>query len=477
MSLHFPAFETGKVLVIGDLMLDRYWHGATSRISPEAPVPVVHVHDKEDRLGGAGNVALNIAALGGQAILIGMTGDDEHADLIQQQLDIAGIQAYLSRVNTHPTVTKLRVMSRNQQLIRLDFEQGFHQCDDKDFLKQINKHMNECQAVVLSDYGKGTLKNSQAIIHIAQQHGKPVLVDPKGNDFSIYAQASLITPNLSEFEAVVGHCADEKEIESKGAELILQQQLQALVVTRGEHGMSLLRAGKPALHLPTQAQEVYDVTGAGDTVISTLALCLACGEPMSSALAIANLAAGIVVGKSGTATVKTAELRRALSETTQHNRGILTQEELLIYVQDARAHGESIVMTNGCFDIIHAGHISYLEQAARLGKRLIVAVNTDASVQKLKGPKRPINTLDQRMTVLAGLACVDWVVGFNEDTPEQLICAVKPDVLVKGGDYQPQQIAGYDCVKQNNGEVAVLDFVPDCSTSNMIKKILDSETV
>ncbi len=471
MKLQIPSFEKAHVLVIGDVMLDRYWHGATSRISPEAPVPVVHVQQAEERPGGAGNVALNIAALQAHGTVIGLTGNDEAADSLTRSLEAAGVRCRFQRLDGIPTVTKLRVISRHQQLIRLDFEDGFENFDGGGLVGLFKESLAACGAVVISDYGKGTLQPLRELIEAARAAGKPVLVDPKRNDFSVYAGATLITPNLNEFEAVVGRCRSEAELVEKGAELIERHALGALLVTRGEQGMTLLRAGQPELHLPAQAREVFDVTGAGDTVIAVLAAALAAGEGLAEATALANIAAGIVVAKLGTATASVPEIRRALAGRREAGYGAMTEEQLLIAVEEARAQGERIVMTNGCFDILHAGHVGYLAEARKLGDRLIIAVNDDDSVRRLKGEGRPINPADRRMTVLAALESVDWVVPFSEDTPERLICAVKPDVLVKGGDYTPEQIAGHDCVVAAGGEVKVLGFEDGVSTTRIIEAI------
>jgi len=471
MRIQIPAFDNARVLVAGDVMLDRYWHGAAVRISPEAPVPVVRVEDIEERPGGAGNVALNIAALGGHATVLGLTGDDEAADILEQRLNAAGVTCLFQRQAQFSTVTKLRVISRHQQLIRLDFEDGFQGFDPVSLLAQFKRCLPEIDIAVLSDYGKGTLRPARELIAAARTANKLVLVDPKSRDFSNYHGASVITPNLAEFEAVVGPCRDERELVDKGIALLRAHDFGAVLITRGEHGMTLVRDGADELHLPAQAREVYDVTGAGDTVISVLSAVLAAGMDIEVATVLANMAAGIVVAKLGAATVSVPELRRALQGEQASTRGVMTEEQLLVAVDDARAHGEKIVMTNGCFDILHAGHVAYLEQARRLGGRLIVAVNDNDSVRRLKGAGRPVNSLERRMTVLAGLAAVDWVVPFSEDTPERLICAVAPDLLVKGGDYRPQEIAGYRCVTEHGGEVRILAYEDGCSTSNIIEAI------
>ncbi|GAC1038238.1 bifunctional D-glycero-beta-D-manno-heptose-7-phosphate kinase/D-glycero-beta-D-manno-heptose 1-phosphate adenylyltransferase HldE [Pseudomonas sp. No.117] len=471
MKLTMPRFDLAPVLVVGDVMLDRYWHGTTSRISPEAPVPVVRVDQHEDRPGGAANVALNIAALGAPAYLVGVTGQDEAADALTDSLRAAHVQVRFQRIAQQPTIVKLRIMSRHQQLIRVDFEEPFD-TDAQALASDTAAMLAGVKVLVLSDYGKGALKNHQALIQLARARNIPVLADPKGKDFSIYRGASLITPNLSEFEAIVGVCADDAELVAKGSELMARLDLGALLVTRGEHGMTLLRPGQAALHLPARAREVFDVTGAGDTVISTLAAALAAGEELPQAVALANLAAGIVVGKLGTAAISAPELRRAVQRSEGSERGVLTLEQLQLAIEDARAHGEKIVFTNGCFDILHAGHVTYLEQARAQGDRLIVAVNDDASVTRLKGPGRPINSVDRRMAVLAGLGAVDWVIPFSENTPERLLEQVRPDVLVKGGDYKSvEEVVGAQIVQGYGGEVRILGLVENSSTTAIVERI------
>jgi len=465
MQVCLPHFSNARILIIGDVMLDRYWHGTTSRISPEAPVPIVHINQQEERPGGAGNVALNIAALGAQATLIGMTGIDAAAQTILTQLTEKQVQCNFIQSAHIPTITKLRILSRHQQLIRLDFEEPLLATNDE-LITQMQTYLSQVDAVILSDYGKGTLCNPVQLIQLAKAAHKPIFIDPKGKDFTKYIGATLITPNLSEFEAIVGHCTQQAILIERGENLRDSLQLDALLITRSEQGMTLLQRGKPALHLPTQAREVFDVTGAGDTVISVLATSLAVGADMVQATMLANVAAGLVIAKLGATTVNPAELAYALQ--VEHKNGIHRADSLQLAVQMAKSKGEKIVMTNGCFDILHAGHIQYLTQARQLGDRLIVAVNDDQSVQRLKGSSRPINPLEQRMAVLEALRCVDWVVPFSQDTPRELICQILPDILVKGGDYQLHEIAGNDCVLAQGGQVRVLDFLPGCSTSRII---------
>ncbi|MBT8137823.1 MAG: bifunctional D-glycero-beta-D-manno-heptose-7-phosphate kinase/D-glycero-beta-D-manno-heptose 1-phosphate adenylyltransferase HldE [Gammaproteobacteria bacterium] len=473
MSLKLPSFAGHRVVIAGDVMLDRYWLGPASRISPEAPVPVVRVRETGERPGGAANVALNLAALDSKPVLLGVTGDDEAAGSLAKLLETASVECHLGRSRA-PTITKLRVLSRNQQLIRLDHEEDFAAGPD---CFPADEYVAACagaSVVVLSDYAKGTLREPAALIKMAHDAGARVLVDPKGNDFARYRGATLLTPNLGEFEAVVGRCSSDDEIVVRGEALRSELGLQHLLVTRGDEGMTLISGDSSALHLQAETREVYDVTGAGDTVIATLAGSLAAGADVATAATLANIAAGIAVRKLGVATVSRSELRLELHRRGIGGRGLLQAEELVEFVREAQARGERVVMTNGCFDILHTGHVAYLEEAKSLGQRLVVAVNDDESVRRLKGAGRPVVPLDDRMAVLAGLSAVDWVVPFTTDTPEQLICQVLPDVLVKGGDYEPDQIAGADCVRRAGGSVEVLSFRAGRSTSSIIDRIRNS---
>lgn len=469
---NFPTFESAHVLVVGDVMLDRYWHGDTGRISPEAPVPVVRIGDEERRLGGAANVALNLATIGAQVTLVGVIGDDEAGGMTRELLEQAGVDTRLVTSVDRPTIAKLRVTSRSQQLIRLDFEENFSEdgaFDQDSFQRIYEQALDDVGAVVCSDYGKGTLAQIESLITTANARAIPVLVDPKGADWTPYTGATLVTPNMSEFTAMVGAPANETDLTARADSLRQSLTLDALVVTRSERGMSVYRADG-ARHMPTLAQEVFDVTGAGDTVIALLAAGLANGASLDDAAALANLGAGVVVGKLGTATASLPELRRAAFERHSDDIGILDEQALRAHVDDAHTQGERVVMTNGCFDLLHPGHIRYLEAARALGDWLVVAVNDDASVQRLKGETRPVNPLRHRMEVLCGLSAVDWVVAFSEDTPQRLICDMQPDVLVKGGDYQPEDVAGAECVWEAGGEVRILDFVDGYSSSAMLKR-------
>ena len=469
MLFKTPDFSSARIIVIGDVMLDRYWSGQASRISPEAPVPVVKVKAIEDRIGGAGNVALNIAKLGGKVTLLGVVGDDAESEIVKQLLEAQGVICDFVVEKSIRTICKLRVMAQHQQLIRLDFEDTPIKFDRKALEKCLINHFQENNVVVFSDYGKGTLEDVSTHIIAAKLAGIKVLVDPKGIDYQRYAQADLITPNLSELQAVVGTCENDEQLIEKGRALLARYQIPTLLLTRGEAGMTLIE--KDQVHsLPAQAKDVFDVTGAGDTVIAVMALGVSLNIQLVESMYLANLAGGIVVGKLGTSTVSIQELTRAMHGARDSLYGIVTEQELAKLFARAKAHDEKIIMTNGCFDLLHAGHVTYLEQAKGLGDRLCVAVNSDASVKQLKGESRPINGLQERMTVLAALACVDWVVAFTEETPARLYCTLLPDVIVKGGDYSSDQVAGGDCVIKAGGEVKILQFVDGQSTTAMINK-------
>jgi D-beta-D-heptose 7-phosphate kinase/D-beta-D-heptose 1-phosphate adenosyltransferase len=469
-----PEFGAARIIVIGDVMLDRYWSGQASRISPEAPVPVVKVKAIEDRIGGAGNVALNIAKLGGKVTLLGVVGDDAESKILRQLLEAEGVVCDFVVEKSLRSICKLRVMAQHQQLIRLDFEDTPIKFDRDALKKALIRHFPENDVVVFSDYGKGTLADVSTYIIAAKQSGVKVLVDPKGVDYQRYAQADLITPNLAELQAVVGACGNDQQLIEKGRTLLAQYQIPTLLLTRGEAGMTLIQSDQ--VHsLPAQAKDVFDVTGAGDTVIAVMSLGVSLGMPLCESMYLANLAGGIVVGKLGTSTVSLQELTRAMHGERDSLYGIVSEEELAKLFARAKAHDEKIIMTNGCFDLLHAGHVTYLEQAKGLGDRLCVAVNSDASVKQIKGESRPINGLQERMTVLAALACVDWVVAFAEETPERLYCKLLPDVVVKGGDYSSEQVAGGDCVIKAGGEVKILQFVNGQSTTAMINKARGGE--
>ncbi|MCF6776082.1 bifunctional D-glycero-beta-D-manno-heptose-7-phosphate kinase/D-glycero-beta-D-manno-heptose 1-phosphate adenylyltransferase HldE [Thiotrichales bacterium 19X7-9] len=464
------TLENANVLVVGDVMLDRYWEGPTKRISPEAPVPVIHVDKIQERAGGAGNVALNIAALSGKAYLCGCVGKDEAAISLKNKLQEQQIDTHFVETGL-PTITKLRVLSQNQQLIRMDFEEGFHEVDKIKLTQHVEAAIQSVGAIILSDYGKGTLSNPQALIQLARNHQVRILVDPKGTDFEKYRGATMITPNMKEFEAVVGFCHSEEEIKSKALALIQTLDLEALLVTRSEKGMMIIHHTGKTYSIPTHAKEVYDVTGAGDTVIAVMGMALSVGYSYQEAMKFANTAAGVVVGKLGTATLTLPELYHALYVSTQIPFGVLSESEIKAAMHQAHLQGERVVFTNGCFDILHQGHVDYLKEAKAMGDRLIVGINTDESVKTLKGPSRPIVPLAERMALLSALECVDWVVAFKEETPERIISELSPDVLVKGADYEIHEIAGNEHVLKHGGQVKTIRLTEGLSTSNIINKI------
>ena len=486
--MNLPDFNTARILIVGDVMLDRYFSGATQRISPEAPVPVVKVNKSEDRPGGAANVAINAAALGSQVQLIGLCGGhlinvesgiesvhvDEAATILTTALQAHDVASHLVPVAGMETITKLRVMSRNQQLLRLDFEESFGKVDKSPLLATVAAHIAQVDVLVLSDYAKGTLSDPQALIALAKEYDVPVVIDPKGTDFSAYKGATLITPNMSEFAVVSGEHESEAHLAQLAQALRHELNLEALLLTRSEEGMSLFSDG-PDYHLPAKAKEVYDVTGAGDTVVAVLASAIGANVPLHDACVMANHAASIVVGKLGTSSVTPTELALSLHAKAHDDVGVMNAEQLSYTVRLLQSQGQTIVMTNGCFDILHAGHVSYLQAAAALGDRLIVAVNDDASVTRLKGPGRPVNNVSRRMAVIAGLAAVDFVVPFSADTPQELIATVLPDVLVKGGDYTIDEIAGGAEVLANGGEVKIMHFEEGVSTTAIIKQIVDTQ--
>jgi len=470
MSLFVPDFSAVNILVAGDLMLDRYWFGPTSRISPEAPVPVVRVQRDETRAGGAANVAMNLVKLGVNTTCSGIVGKDANGAELRRILESAGISARLAESPDLPTITKLRVLSRNQQLIRLDTEESFTASDGAILAGVATQQLAGAQVCILSDYAKGSLAEVSNLIAACREAGLPVLVDPKGHDFSRYRGATLLTPNRAEFEAVAGVASDTNDLMRRARALREALELDALVVTLSERGMLVVSETSETI-LPARARQVFDVTGAGDTVIATLAAGVGAGLDIEAAAGLANLAASLVVAKIGAAAVTPLELNLALHEQGEGGRGLLTREQALAVTREARERGERIVMTNGCFDILHKGHVAYLQEAKARGDRLLVAVNADESVSRLKGPERPINPLEDRMAVLAGLAAVDWVVPFAEDTPEALISEILPDVLVKGGDYEPDAIAGGKAVLANGGTVEVLRFHEGRSTSSIVDAI------
>ncbi|MBC4017765.1 bifunctional D-glycero-beta-D-manno-heptose-7-phosphate kinase/D-glycero-beta-D-manno-heptose 1-phosphate adenylyltransferase HldE [Siccirubricoccus deserti] len=473
-------FSGLRILVLGDVMLDRFLYGEVERISPEAPVPVLRQRRSRAMPGGAGNVARNISALGGQAVLVGLVGRDAAAAECRALLaGDAGITDALVESPTRPTVCKMRVIAGTQQVVRIDDEVTgpADAAEAAALIAAVAAAVPNCRALILSDYAKGVLARPvvAAAIAAATAAGIPVLADPKSDDFSLYRGAGCLTPNARELgRAARLPVGTEAEVVAAARRAMAEAGLPALLCTRAEKGMVLVRAEGTATSVPAEAREVFDVSGAGDTVIATLALAHAAGRPLEEAMRIANAAAGIVVGKLGTATVSADELEHALRAEAGSTPG---EEALLDHVQAQRlvaewkAHGLRVGFTNGCFDILHAGHVALLRAARKRCDRLVVALNTDASVARLKGPARPVNGLADRAAVVSALAAVDAVVGFGEDTPLALIRLLLPDVLVKGADYTVEQVVGADVVQQAGGEVALIDLVPGRSTTATIRKL------
>lgn len=450
-------------------MLDSYYLGVTERISPEAPVPVVKIKSTQQRPGGAANVALNAATLGAQVRLLSVLGDDEACKTLENELHSMGVTTDFLKLPNIQTIVKQRILSQNQQLLRLDFEEPLHLTSQENLLQKFQEHLSWANVVILSDYAKGVLRpQAQLFIDAARAKNIPVLVDPKHNDFDFYHGATLITPNLKEFSTMVGEIQNESDLIRKGEKLVKECDLKALLITRGGEGMTLLERDCPEYYLPASGREVFDVTGAGDTVIATLAVSLGAQLSLIKAVELGNAAAGVVIGKVGTATLSVQELEHAIHGERDTVSGIVDEETLGQQIKEARARGETIVFTNGCFDVLHAMHVEYLNLARKQGDRLIVAVNDDASITRLKGPGRPVNKAEHRMAVLAGLQAVDWVVQMHDDTPNRLLKFIRPDVLAKGGDYGLDGVVGADIVQSYGGKVVVLGGVADGVKSTAI---------
>jgi len=481
LALLEGGFSELKVLVVGDLMLDRYILGEVDRISPEAPVPVLRHAQRYERPGGAANVAMNLAGLGCQTLLAGFWGNDseqrELAEFLEKaKIDTAGVVS-----TALPTISKTRILGRMQQLLRLDIESRERPGaeDQRHLLERVEQLATKVHAVVLSDYAKGALSAElcEAVIRVARRVGVPVLVDPKSPDFSMYSGATAVCPNLNELALATGVPAHEMEaLLAAGEEQRREHDLTYLTLTMSEKGIRVL-SDAGGFHSPARAREVYDVSGAGDTVIATIAACMAAKLKMETAVELANLAAGIVVGKVGTVPIAMHELIAALTPSSGIGAGekILDHERLVKRIAEWRASGESIVFTNGCFDILHVGHITLLEDCRRFGSKLVLGLNSDDSICRLKGPSRPIVGERERSRVMAALAAVDAVVLFAEDTPLELIKQVKPDVIVKGGDYVAESVVGYAEVTAMGGRVEIVPTVEGFSTTNLVKKMQEGK--
>ncbi len=468
-----------EVLCVGDIMLDKFIYGSVDRISPEAPIPVIRIDREDAMLGGAGNVVRNLLSLGANARFCGLIGEDDAGR------EVAGLlneddhcTANLLLDSARPTSIKTRYMASNQQMLRADREEthALSESLQNDLLLDVAEGLGEVQVMVLSDYGKGVLEGEtpRHLIELAQKAGIPVVVDPKGTDYSKYRGATLVTPNRKELsEASRMACTSDESIVAAARQIIETCGIQNVLATRSQDGMTLVTNSGDVVHLPTEAREVFDVSGAGDTVVATLAMALGLGADLADGAELANVAAGIVVAKIGTASVYGEELIDGL-----HHQDLSDAEAKILSIDSAKdrvsrwqRQGKTVGFTNGCFDLLHPGHISLLKQSAGQCDKLIVGLNSDASVSRLKGPERPLQTEMARATVLSSLACVDMVVIFGEDTPLDLLGALLPDVLVKGADYTIDQVVGADLIQQNGGRVFLADLKDGFSTTNTVKKM------
>jgi D-beta-D-heptose 7-phosphate kinase / D-beta-D-heptose 1-phosphate adenosyltransferase len=483
--IDLKKFEKSHILVIGDIMLDRYLWGDVQRISPEAPVPVFHIREGSEVTGGAGNVVSNLAGLGCSVTVIGVCGNDAAGERLNSLLNNGKVKSFILKDLERPTVVKTRIISSGQQLLRLDDEKAIPVNSNikNNLIDLFKDSFSSCDAIVLSDYGKGVLKSpglAQSIISLSNYHNIPVMVDPKGKDWDRYKGATCVTPNTKELIAVYGDTINGKEKLIKAMRSILvNYNLTWLLVTRGPLGMCLMNQDEEPIFISALAREVYDVSGAGDTVIATLSLGVASGLSFQDAANVANLAAGIVVGKLGTQPINFLELKASLGISGTKISGkyiskIISLSAAKIQVKAWQANGEKIVFTNGCFDLLHPGHIHLLNQAKELGDRLIVGINSDASVRRLKGSNRPILNEHDRASILGALDCVDQVVVFDKDTPEDLLEALKPNILAKGADYRIEEVVGREIVESYEGQVQLIPILKGYSTTDITNNILQA---
>lgn len=475
-----PDFSSIRLLCLGDLILDFFVRGHVERLSPEAPTLILRPDQKKPMLGGTGNVARNLIALGAHVHLITVVGKDEGQQEAEELLNALSPQLHFELVvdASRKTTKKTRFISGNHHLLRVDFEDDHPLAPELEtqILAHFKKHLPEAHLVLLSDYKKGFFSKSltQGLIHLAKVHKKPVLVDPKGRHYDLYAGADLLTPNAHELQEVTGlPTKTDQDIEHAGQVLCQQLSLNALLITRGKQGMSFMRSGEDTCHIPTQAQEVFDVSGAGDTVVAALGAALARDIPLKEAAIIANHAAGIAVAKMGTAAVSYQELFNSLHQAMLSPK-IISLSQAVEKVRRWKTIGKRIGFTNGCFDLLHPGHLHTFAEAKKRCDHLVVGLNTDASIRDLKGSGRPIQTEDLRAEVLASLPSVDAVILFDSPTPLELIQAIKPDLLVKGGDYRVEQLSGAPFVQSYGGEIFLVPLLAGHSTSHTVKHFLNS---
>lgn len=473
---------TPRVLIVGDLILDRYVVGDVSRISPEAPIPILAAGREDDRLGGAGNVAANLRAMEADVTIVGAFGDDGLGRHGRELFERIGVDASGCVIDpSRPTTVKTRLVSGVQQMLRVDWERAAP-CEgdvEQQLIDSTLERVGGAQAVILSDYGKGVLTTRvlSELIAACRAAGVPVLVDPKGSDYARYAGATLLTPNRKEAEQALGRrFTTLDEVPAGALELKAQAQLDMSVITLGADGIYFVESDGRSGRVPTVARAVFDVTGAGDTVISHLALGLGAGWSLGEAVTLANNAAGIVVGRRGAASVTRSEVRAALGADPTHVGKVLAPDQLDGLVAEWRSEGRRIAFTNGCFDVLHAGHVRYLRYARSKGDRLIVGVNDDGSVRRLKGPSRPVNGIADRLEVLAALEMVDAVVPFGEDTPKELIERITPHALIKGEDWADKGVVGREWVEGHGGQVHLAPLLEGRSTTSILERVKDGES-
>lgn len=472
-----------RVLCLGDVMLDRFVYGAIERISPEAPIPVLLVEREKAMLGGAGNVVANIAALGAKAVLVAGVGGDSAGAEVARLLGELGVEAHLEPLEDRSTTVKSRFVCGGQQMLRVDREKNIpvSATAESKIIAVLEKIITTVGAVILSDYKKGLLTDRivAETISIAKRHGKPVIVDPKGLDFARYKGASIITPNRKELETATSMKAgSDDETRAAAMKIITGCDIGAVLATRSKDGMSLITADAEPIHIPANVREVYDVSGAGDTVIATFAAAISAGVTLRSAALLANIAAGIVVGKPGTATARPDEIEKVLSSGYAMEKAAYARKTKLTTKEGAgeqaerwRNRGFKVGFTNGCFDLLHPGHVATLRQAKAACDYLVVAINSDASVKRLKGSTRPVQNESARASILSAMEMVDAVVVFDEDTPIELLKAIRPDVLVKGGQYKLEEVVGYDLITSWGGKVVRAEMEEGFSTTNTISKM------
>lgn len=471
------SIKDGHVLIYGDFMVDKYIMGSVKRISPEAPVPILNVEKKESKLGGAGNVVNNISALGANTRVLGCVGDDADGEWIINKLKSGNTDVSFMKKDTEQfTIVKTRLVSKNQQYLRCDEEviKDIPQSYEEYVQENIDNIFRDISVIIISDYGKGAVTESlaQIVIKEANKRNIPIVVDPKGTNYGKYYGATVCTPNMNELQVVM-HCSveSEEDIMSVGEELREKTNLTYLMVTRSENGISVIENENTKKDFPALKKDVIDVTGAGDTVVSIVSLCLGVGLTIDEACVLANIAASNVCSKFGAATLTMGELVEGVLYSGEYK--LVNYENIAFIVDNLKRKGKKIVFTNGCFDLVHAGHLSSFEQARAFGDVLIVAMNSDASIKRIKGEKRPILDEKNRKALLCALECIDYVIVMEEDTPEELIKLIKPDVAVKGKDWENKNIPEEKLVASYGGIMKFIDLEKGLSTTNIISKIID----